>query len=108
MTRFLTQATLATALGLLLVAPARADEKLADQKLCLNCHKVDKPQVGPAFKAVAARYASDKDAVARLAERIQKGSVPNKGNWGVVPMPANTQVSAAEARQLATWVLGLK
>ena len=108
MTRFLMQATLATALGLLLAGPASADEKLADQKLCLNCHKVDKPQVGPAFKAVAARYAGDKDAANKLAERIQKGSVPLKGNWGAVPMPANPQVSPAEAKQLATWVLGLK
>ena len=30
------------------------------------------------------------------------------GVWGPVPMPANTQVSEAEARQLATWVLSLK
>lgn len=112
MTRFSTPAaltTLATTLGLLVgTAPARASEALADQKLCLNCHKVDKPQVGPAFKAVAARYANDKGAADALAERIQKGSVPLKGNWGAVPMPANPQVSPAEAKQLAAWVLSLK
>jgi cytochrome c len=34
--------------------------------------------------------------------------VPLKGNWGAVPMPANPQVSAAEAKQLAAWVLSLK
>ncbi len=108
MTRFSTLSTLAAALCLVVAGPALASEALADQKLCLNCHKVDKPQVGPAFKAVAARYATDKDAVNQLAERIQKGSVPLKGNWGAVPMPANPQVSAAEAKQLAAWVLGLK
>ncbi len=109
MTRFSTLAVLATTLGLLATAgTVQASEALADQKLCLNCHKVDKPQVGPAFKAVAARYASDKGAVDALAERIQKGSVPLKGNWGAVPMSANPQVSAAEAKQLAAWVLSLK
>ena len=47
-------AALATlALLAISTSPARASEALADQKLCLNCHKVDKPQVGPAFKAVA-------------------------------------------------------
>lgn len=109
MTRFLMPAALASlALLVMGTSPARASEALADQKLCLNCHKVDKPQVGPAFKAVAARYASDKGAAAALAERIQKGSVPLKGNWGAVPMPANPQVSPAEAKQLADWVLSLK
>ncbi len=109
MTRFLMPTALATlALLVMSTSPAHASEALADQKLCLNCHKVDKPQVGPAFKAVAARYASDKGAAAALAERIQKGSVPLKGNWGAVPMPANPQVSPAEAKQLADWVLSLK
>jgi len=40
-----------------------------------------------------------------LAEKIMKGS---QGVWGPVPMPANTQVSAAEAKELATWVMSLK
>lgn len=109
MTRFSTLAALVTSFGLLAAAGnAQASQALAEQKLCLNCHKVDKPQVGPAFKAVAARYANDKGAVDALAERIQKGSVPLKGNWGAVPMPANPQVSPAEAKQLAAWVLSLK
>ena len=109
MTRFSTLAALLTSLGLLAAAgTAQASQALAEQKLCLNCHKVDKPQVGPAFKAVAARYANDKGAVDALAERIQKGSVPLKANWGAVPMPANPQVNPAEAKQLAAWVLSLK
>jgi len=112
MTRLTTTAwrttVLALALALATTGAAHASEALADQKLCLNCHKVDKQQVGPAFKDVAARYAGQKDAAIQLAERIQKGSVPKKGNWGAVPMPANPQVSPAEAQQLANWVLGLK
>jgi cytochrome c len=34
-----------------------------------------------------------------------KGSV---GVWGAVPMPANPQVSEAEAKQLVQWILSLK
>ena len=34
-----------------------------------------------------------------------KGS---SGVWGPVPMPANAQVNAADAKKLATWVLSLK
>jgi cytochrome c len=30
------------------------------------------------------------------------------GVWGPVPMPANPQVTPAQAKQLAEWVLSLK
>jgi cytochrome c len=68
-------------------------------------HQVDKKLVGPAYKDVAAKYAGDKDAANKLAQKIMKGG---SGVWGPVPMPANPQVSEAEARQLAAWVLTLK
>ena len=45
------------------------------------------------------------DAVAKLAGKIQKGGA---GVWGPVPMPANPQVSEAEATKLAQWVLSQK
>lgn len=85
-------------------APALANQELAGKKNCLACHAVDKKVVGPAYKDVAAKYAGQKDAVAKLAEKIQKGTV---GTWGQVPMPAN-QVTPEEAKTLATWVLSLK
>ena len=86
------------------VSPAFANADLAAKKNCLACHAVDKKVVGPAYKDVAAKYAGQKDAVAKLADKIQKGGV---GVWGQVPMPAN-QVTPEEAKQLATWVLSLK
>jgi cytochrome c len=43
--------------------------------------------------------------VAKLAGKIIKGGA---GVWGPVPMPANPQVSEAEATKLATWVMSLK
>jgi len=86
-------------------SPAMADLALAGSKNCLACHSVDKKIVGPAYKDVAAKYAGDKSAVDRLAAKIQKGGA---GVWGPVPMPANPQVSEAEAKKLAAWVLNLK
>jgi cytochrome c len=71
----------------------------------MACHAVDKKLVGPAYKDVATKYAGDKTAADKLAEKIQKGG---SGVWGPVPMPANPQVNAAEAKQLAQWVLGQK
>lgn len=86
-------------------APAFASADLAQKKNCMACHAVDKKLVGPAYKDVAAKYAGQKDAADKLAEKIVKGGA---GVWGPVPMPANTQVSAAEAKQLAQWVLTQK
>ena len=83
---------------------AFANADLAAKKNCLACHATDKKIVGPAYKEVAAKYAGQKDAAAKLAEKIQKGGV---GVWGQIPMPANP-VTADEAKQLATWVLTIK
>lgn len=88
-----------------LAAPAFANQQLAQSKNCMACHAVDKKLVGPSFKDVAAKYAADKAAADKLAEKIVKGGA---GVWGPVPMPANPQVSAVEAKQLATWVLATK
>ena len=86
-------------------APAWADQALATSKNCMACHATDKKLVGPAFKDVAAKYASDKSAADKLATKIQKGGA---GVWGPVPMPANMQVNDAEAKKLAAWVLTIK
>lgn len=96
---------LAALLAATFAAPALASPQLAQSKACVACHAVDKKLVGPAFKDVAAKYAGQKDAADKLAEKIQKGST---GVWGAVPMPANPSVSAAEAKTLATWVLTTK
>ena len=86
-------------------APALADQALATAKNCMACHAADKKLVGPAYKEVAIKYAGQKDAVDKLAAKIIKGG---SGVWGPVPMPANAQVSEAEAKKLASWVLTQK
>ena len=94
---------LATAAAL--ASPAFADQDLAQKKNCMACHALDKKLVGPAYKEVAAKYAGQKDAAAGLAQKVIKGG---QGVWGPIPMPANPQVNEAEAKQLVTWILGLK
>jgi cytochrome c len=95
----------ALAIATIVASPAFASPELAQKKNCLACHATDKKVVGPSYKDVAAKYAGQKDAADKLAEKIMKGS---SGVWGQVPMPANPQVSAAEAKQLAAWVLTQK
>lgn len=84
---------------------AMASPDLAKAKNCMACHAVANKLVGPAFKDVAAKYAGQKDAEAKLAAKVLKGG---SGAWGAVPMPANPQVSDAEAKALAKWVLAQK
>ena len=96
---------IAMSVALTVAAPAFADQALATSKNCMACHAVDKKLVGPAYKEVAAKYASDKAAVDKLAAKIIKGG---SGVWGPVPMPANAQVNESEAKKLAAWVMSLK
>ena len=86
-------------------APAFAQADLAQKKNCMACHAIDKKVVGPAYKDVAAKYAGQKDAVDKLAAKVVKGGT---GVWGNIPMPANPQVTEAEAKQLVQWVLTQK
>ena len=93
------------ALATVATAPAFANADLAQKKNCMACHAVDKKVVGPGYKEVAAKYAGQKDAVDKLAQKIIKGGA---GVWGPVPMPANAQVTDAEAKQLVQWIMTLK
>ncbi|MDB5796750.1 MAG: c-type cytochrome [Paucimonas sp.] len=93
------------ALGALVSNVAMANADLAKSKNCMACHAVSNKVVGPSFKDVAAKYAGQKDAEAKLVQKVIKGGV---GVWGQVPMPANPQVSEADAQTLVKWVLSQK
>jgi cytochrome c len=84
---------------------AWANADLARSKNCMACHAVANKLVGPSYKDIAARYAGQKDAEDKLVKKVLAGG---KGVWGVVPMPANTQVSEAEAKTLVIWILSSK
>jgi cytochrome c len=84
---------------------AIANADLAKAKNCMACHAIATKVVGPSYKDVAAKYAGQKDAEDKLVQKVMKGG---GGVWGPVPMPANTQVSEAEAHTLVKWVLSQK
>ncbi len=88
-----------------LAPPVLANEELARDKRCLGCHTVEVRKVGPSFKDVAKRYAAQPGAAPMLAKKIIEGGA---GNWGPVPMTANSQVSEADAQRLVAWILSLK
>lgn len=86
-------------------AEAAAGLALAQQENCMSCHAVARPFMGPALHDVAAKYAGRADAATYLKNKILDGSA---GVWGMVPMPANTQLTPDQAATLAGWVLSLK
>jgi len=90
--------------ALAFVGLAGANEQLAKQKGCMACHDMNAKKVGPSYKDVANKYAGQKDAVDYLAKKIKQGGA---GVWGSVPMPPQN-VTEAEAKQLAQWILSLK
>lgn len=89
----------------LFVSPAMASIDLAKSKNCMVCHMVDTKVLGPSFKDIAKKYATDKTAESQLVVKVMKGS---QGTWGTNPMPANSQVSQAEAQTLVKWIMALK
>lgn len=101
--------------GLLLSAPisalatdvgvAQGLSPLAARQHCDECHAMKEARIGPPFVAVAARYATDRDAsVNRLALKIIHGGA---GNWGTIPMVPNERISLDDARTIARWILAL-
>jgi cytochrome c len=86
-----------------LASPAFANKALAEKSNCMACHDVATKKVGPAYAEVAKKYAGQKDAEANLVKSIKAGG---SGKWGPVPMPAQPQLSDADAKTLAKWILG--
>lgn len=85
------------------MAHAGADETL-NKTGCMACHAKDKKLVGPSFKDIAAKYKGDKQAPARLAEKVRKGGA---GAWGPVPMPphAPERLNDADLKEVVASIL---
>ena len=96
----------AAALALSAVLPAQASEDLAKKHLCITCHVTKGAKtIGPSYTEVAKKYAGQKDAEAKLADRVKKGG---QGVWGQIPMPPNAAVPDADLNALVKWVLSVK
>lgn len=86
---------------------AHADQALANAKGCLACHELKAKKIGPAYLEVAKKYAGQKDAPAKLAQKVLDGG---SGAWGEVAMPANKTMGVTEtdAKKLVAWILAQK
>lgn len=83
---------------------APAGLRLVEASDCLRCHGMGRHYVGPSFQQIAARYRDRADAVDYLACKIRNGSV---GAWGRTVMPRHPQVTEAQAREMAQWLVSL-
>lgn len=79
--------------------------RLLNANACIACHALDKRLVGPSFREVAARFARDGAAPARLAKKIREGGA---GNWGNVSMPPHPGLSDADLNHIVGWILQQK
>jgi len=71
---------------------------------CLTCHKVADPSTGPAYIAVAKKYAGQPGIEDSLARKIIKGG---SGVWGSIPMTGHPTISEEDAKAMARYVLSL-
>jgi cytochrome c len=96
----------ASLLALGAALPVQANEELAKKHMCTTCHVTKGAKtIGPAYADVAKKYAGQKDAEAKLAEKVKKGGT---GVWGQVPMPPNPAVPDGDLKTLVKWVLSVK
>jgi len=92
-------------LGTPAVSSAAPDASaLAGKYGCQGCHAADQKIVGPSYKEVAAKYAGDSGATAKLEKKVKSGG---SGVWGAIPMPPNN-VPDADLKALVEWILAAK
>lgn len=72
---------------------------------CLGCHKVDTKLVGPAYKEVAEKYASNNANVDMLAAKVINGGT---GVWGQIPMAPHPSLSQDDAKNMVRYILSLR
>jgi len=83
-----------------------AFKALAKKKGCFNCHRVDKPVLGPSLRAIAMKYRGDAGAQERLAGIVKHGS--KGGVWGKDAMPAYARLGDDDIRMLVQYILALE
>lgn len=85
---------------------AAAFSTLAKKKGCFNCHRMDKPVLGPSLKDIGRKYAKDAGAPERLFGVIRSGS--KGGVWGAASMPRYAGLSDDEINLMVRYILSLK
>ena len=83
----------------------RTGEQLTKESDCFSCHAPDHVIVGPAYNAIAKKYAADPASASRLARRIREGG---SGTWGSIRMPPHPDLKDAQTKEIVQWILSLK
>ena len=85
------------------VATAQAPETLLQYYKCYSCHADHETKTGPAYVDVAAKYGASPQAVTIVTAIMRKGA-HGSGPWHMPPHP---EVSDADARKIARYILSL-
>ena len=72
---------------------------------CKACHNLDSKNQGPAFTEIAAKYKTDANAAAALANKIRNGGT---GVWGDKTMPPHAGFTPHESAMVARYILGVQ
>lgn len=84
--------------------PAPVDPRtLLTQYKCYICHADRETKAGPAYVDVAAHFRGKRDAASTIAGEIRRG-LHRGGPWHMPPHP---EVSPAEARAMARYIMSL-
>lgn len=93
--------------GAALAADAAAAQALARQNNCFKCHAIDKKKEGPAWKEVAAKLKTDKDAEAKLTKHLTTGPKVKFEDGHTEDHPILKAKSPDETKNLVSWLLSL-
>jgi cytochrome c len=91
--------------GLLALGGARAEDAIAllERYRCSICHAPFETKAGPSYADVAQRHRNDPQALAAVSDVVIKGA-RGRGLWHMPPHP---EISPAEARTIARYILDL-
>lgn len=97
---------LATSVAAISAVHAAGDDvpALMQRYGCALCHAAQETMAGPSWADVATRYRGDAKAPAKLAKVIRQGE-HGGGPW---PMPPLPEMTDADARKLARYILATK
>jgi cytochrome c len=84
--------------------PIARGRALIEGSDCLSCHQLNRKSIGPAYTAVARKYAADTTATARLIRKIREGG---SGVWGPVAMAAHPALTDDQASAMLAYIMSL-
>lgn len=79
-------------------------QQLAANLDCKSCHSIDKASVGPAYLAIAKRYAGKEGVIEKLSTKIIQGG---SGVWGERAMIPHPSLSKNDAAEIVNYILSL-